>query len=91
MPTLGPMELIVILAIVILIFGAGKVGEIGGALGKGIRDFRKATSDDDSASAAAPVAAMSTGRACRACGNTLGATQTFCGSCGTKVAVAAEA
>ena len=85
------MELIVILAIVVVVFGAGRVGEIGGALGKGIRDFRKATEDDSSPAptAAATVLPASAVRACRACGNTLGATQTFCGSCGTKVAVEA--
>ena len=42
MPSLGPMELIIILVIVILIFGVGKLPEIGGALGKGIREFRQA-------------------------------------------------
>ncbi|MEW6443467.1 MAG: twin-arginine translocase TatA/TatE family subunit [bacterium] len=40
---IGPTELIVILVIVLIIFGAGKLPEIGGALGKGIRNFKKAT------------------------------------------------
>ncbi len=39
---LGAPELIVILVVALLIFGPGKLPEIGGALGKGIRDFRKA-------------------------------------------------
>jgi len=43
MASLGAPELIIILVIVILIFGAGKLPEIGGALGKGIREFRAAT------------------------------------------------
>ena len=43
---IGPMELIIILVIVIIIFGVGRLTEIGGALGKGIREFRKASSDD---------------------------------------------
>jgi len=34
------MELILILAIVILLFGAGKIPEIGGAVGKSIKEFR---------------------------------------------------
>ena len=42
MPNLGPTELIIILVIVLLIFGAGKLASVGGALGKGIRDFRGA-------------------------------------------------
>jgi sec-independent protein translocase protein TatA len=48
MPNLGPMELIVILAIVLIIFGVGRLPEMGKALGKGMREFRKAqTSLDD--------------------------------------------
>ena len=42
--TPGPWELIIILLIVLIIFGAGKLPEIGAGLGKGIRNFRKATS-----------------------------------------------
>ncbi|MBC7260484.1 MAG: twin-arginine translocase TatA/TatE family subunit, partial [Chloroflexi bacterium] len=37
---IGPIELLIILVIVILIFGVGRVSEIGGALGKSIREFR---------------------------------------------------
>jgi len=44
---LGSTELIIILVLVLVIFGAGKLPEIGGALGKGIRSFRKAASDRD--------------------------------------------
>jgi sec-independent protein translocase protein TatA len=39
---LGAPELIVILVVALLVFGPGRLPEIGGALGKGIRDFRKA-------------------------------------------------
>ncbi len=49
MPHLGPMELVIILLIVIIIFGAGKLPEIGGALGKGIKEFRKATKEIEEA------------------------------------------
>jgi TatA/E family protein of Tat protein translocase len=38
---LGAPELIIILVVALLIFGPGKLPEIGGALGKGIKDFRK--------------------------------------------------
>lgn len=40
MPRIGPMELIIILVIVLIIFGAGKLPQIGGAMGKAIRSFR---------------------------------------------------
>ncbi len=41
-----PMHLIIILVIAIVIFGPGKLADIGGALGKSIREFKKALSDD---------------------------------------------
>lgn len=41
---LGPMELIIILVIVMVIFGVGRLPEIGGAMGKAIREFRKSQS-----------------------------------------------
>lgn len=43
----GPSELIIILVIVVIVFGAGKLPEVGGALGKGIRNFKKATREPD--------------------------------------------
>jgi sec-independent protein translocase protein TatA len=46
MPTFGVWELVVILVIVVVIFGAGRLSEVGGALGKGIREFRRATTDE---------------------------------------------
>lgn len=44
---LGTTELVLILVLVLIIFGAGKLPEIGGALGKGIRSFRKAQDRDE--------------------------------------------
>ncbi|MBN2705786.1 MAG: twin-arginine translocase TatA/TatE family subunit [Deltaproteobacteria bacterium] len=40
---IGIPELVIILIIILIIFGTGKLPEIGGALGKGIRNFRKAS------------------------------------------------
>ena len=36
----GPMELIIVLVVVLIIFGVGRLPEIGGAMGKAIREFR---------------------------------------------------
>ena len=44
---LGPTELIIILIIVIILFGAGRIGRIAGELGSGIRDFREGLKGDD--------------------------------------------
>jgi sec-independent protein translocase protein TatA len=44
---IGMPELVVILVIVLIIFGAGKLPQIGEGIGKGIRNFRKATKAPD--------------------------------------------
>mgnify|MGYP005870969867 CR=1 FL=1 len=45
---IGPTELIVILVIVMFLFGAGKLPEVGSALGKGIREFRDGFKEEPS-------------------------------------------
>lgn len=47
MPNLGIPELLIVLVIVLVIFGAGRLTEIMSALGKGVREFRKASSSED--------------------------------------------
>ena len=44
---LGPTELIIILVIVIVLFGAGRISKIAGEIGQGIREFRKGISSED--------------------------------------------
>lgn len=44
---LGTTELIIILVLVMIIFGAGKLPDIGNALGKGLRNFKKSIDSDD--------------------------------------------
>ncbi len=44
---LGVPELLIVLVIVLVIFGAGRLTEIMSAMGKGVREFRKATTEDD--------------------------------------------
>jgi sec-independent protein translocase protein TatA len=46
MMRLGPTELIIILVIVILLFGVGRIGKIAGELGSGIRSFREGLQSD---------------------------------------------
>ncbi|MBI5550890.1 MAG: twin-arginine translocase TatA/TatE family subunit [Desulfobacterales bacterium] len=44
---IGIPELIIILVIILIIFGAGKLPEIGGGLGKAISNFRRATKEQE--------------------------------------------
>ncbi len=44
---LQPWHLLIVLAIILLIFGPGKLSGLGSALGSSIRDFKRATRDDD--------------------------------------------
>jgi sec-independent protein translocase protein TatA len=59
MPVPGPMELVLILVIVAMLFGVGKLPEVFGAVGKGIKEFRREStleeSDNTSANAEPPA------------------------------------
>jgi TatA/E family protein of Tat protein translocase len=70
MPTPGPLELVIILVIALLILGPGKLPDVGAALGKSIKEFRKASTDvqeavkvDTSPLPATPPAAATTATA----------------------------
>lgn len=97
---LQPAHLIVILVIVLLIFGPGKLPELGKAMGDGLRELKKATNGEehkDAATAtatltppAAPVTqigaapSMAT-RACPSCRGAVPVGDKFCGNCGATV------
>ena len=100
MPTLGPWELVIVLVIVVVIFGAGRLSDVGGAVGKSIREFRKATTDDPSvhaptAAPPAPVASptvtpsVTVENKCPSCATVNPTGQVFCGQCGTRLTRAA--
>ncbi len=50
---LGMPELMIIMVIVLIVFGAGRLSEIGGAIGKGIRSFKSSVNETDDTSAIA--------------------------------------
>lgn len=54
MPSIGPLELLIVLAIVVVLFGATRLTDIGKNLGRGIREFRHELKDED-ADAKKPV------------------------------------
>ena len=53
---LGALELILILVMMLLAFGVGNLPQVGGAIGKGIREFRKGLSGENANKAARPEA-----------------------------------
>jgi sec-independent protein translocase protein TatA len=94
---LGVPELLIIAFIILLVFGVGRLPEVGGALGKGIREFRKASTEEQkpgtdaaaqvtgSAAASAPSAdtpASDDGAFCTECGARNAASAKFCANCG---------
>lgn len=48
MPKIGAFELVIILVIILLLFGATRIPQIGASLGKGIKEFRKSVSGESS-------------------------------------------
>ena len=44
---MGPWEIALILAIILIVFGVGKLPQVGGAIGKGLRAFKKGQQGED--------------------------------------------
>jgi sec-independent protein translocase protein TatA len=65
MPSLpiGPLELLLILAIALLVLGPGKLPEVGSAMGRTIREFRKASTDIQDATDLSPRTATTSPQA----------------------------
>jgi sec-independent protein translocase protein TatA len=59
---LGPLEIGLILVIVLVVFGAGKLPQVGSAFGKTIRNFKKAQEEDDESDEKHNAAAAKSGR-----------------------------
>jgi len=98
---LGPFELMLILAVIVIIFGVGRLPEVGGAIGRGIREFRKATTDSEeeppqiteaqsvaggeASAAAEPQPSPAAAMPCQKCGATNAADAKFCKECGASL------
>ena len=50
MPNVGPMELVLVLAIALIVLGPKKLPEVGRSLGKGMREFKESLAGNDSPS-----------------------------------------
>jgi sec-independent protein translocase protein TatA len=91
---LGPLELGVIVIVLLLVFGASRLADLGGSLGKGIREFRRNVKDEADAdtqdtpslttspASNEAAAAAPSGRFCSNCGTALSADTKFCSKCG---------
>ena len=94
---IGPLEIGLIVVAIVLIFGVGKLGDIGGALGKSIREFRreKDRTDDLPQSSATESKAETTvinseaqaggQKSCPKCGDKMSENARFCMGCGAKL------
>ena len=78
MGSLGLPELIVILVIVIIIFGANRLPQLGQGIGSAIRNFKNATTDETDARESAPPAQLT----CKSCATVNPADSRFCRKCG---------
>jgi sec-independent protein translocase protein TatA len=89
MPDVGPVELFLVLVVVVLLFGGTRLAEIGGSLGKGVREFRRNLADDEDEKPnhsaddlAATVGKATPGVICGRCGTANPTAARFCSNCG---------
>jgi sec-independent protein translocase protein TatA len=98
---MGPMELVVILLVLVMLFGATRLADLGGSLGKGIKEFRTAVKDEDpaeptDAASASVLTPASNGAAevpgavaavkCSSCGALNEVGAKHCNQCGVAIA-----
>jgi sec-independent protein translocase protein TatA len=82
---LQPWHVIVILVIVLVIFGPGKLPMLGKAVGDTVRDFKKAVTDEPKHEAAAAPTELGPGmRECTTCHKPVPVADRFCGACGSQ-------
>ena len=83
MGALQPGHLILVLAIVLVIFGPRKLGDIGKTLGEGMRELRKASTESsgDESTSVMPASVV-TNKTCAECHGAVPLADKFCGHCG---------
>jgi sec-independent protein translocase protein TatA len=90
------MELVIILLVLVMLFGATRLADLGGSLGKGIKEFRTAVKDEEEEAPAATTAAPApeangangtvSAVKCSNCGSLNEASAKHCNQCGTALA-----
>ena len=91
MGALQPMHLIVVLVIVLLIFGPGKLPELGRAVGDGMRELKRATSGEADTIAGRLEPTVAGGVICLQCQAPLPTNGRYCGACGAQSEAAPRA
>ncbi|HXF50549.1 MAG TPA: twin-arginine translocase TatA/TatE family subunit [Dehalococcoidia bacterium] len=95
---LGAPELILIVIVIALVFGVGKLADIGGVLGRSIREFRRELREESAPQVAEKASQPSSGNAaagtgagtvpaveCSKCGSLNKASAKFCAECGSEL------
>jgi len=95
---LGPLELVIILLVLVMVFGATRLADIGGSLGKGIKEFRREVATDEGDNDAAtgdeatnnPSDVSVHAAKCTACGSLNEITAHHCNQCGSALGAAVQ-
>src|SRR5712692_3630452 len=90
MPDLGPAEIFIVLVVALLVFGGSRLAELGGSLGKGIKEFRKEISSPEPVEpflgtlppAPTPEPATAPNLICTNCNSRNAPDARFCSECG---------
>ncbi len=82
---LGMPELLIILVIALLVFGAGRLPEIGSSLGKAIRGFKEASDKPEPEQGPKAEVPGPPPKTCPQCGRAVAADAAFCSGCGRKL------
>ncbi len=83
---LGMPELLVILVIALLVFGAGRLPEVGSSLGTAIRGFKESSEKKEpEPNESKGQVGTTAGPLCPHCGKGIAADAAFCSSCGKKI------
>jgi sec-independent protein translocase protein TatA len=78
----GPWEVLIVLVILVIIFGAGRLTNVSGAVGRSVREFKTAVQEEPK-----PAAPVVPPVICAACETPNVATNKFCSSCGVALAL----
>src|ERR1051326_2639374 len=84
-----PWVVVVILVILVIVFGAGRLTHFSGAVGKSVREFRTAVQDDPK-KVGAPAIPAPPPVLCPSCQTPNAATNRFCSVCGSAMSVAPQ-